>query len=88
MQPRSPAAVAPPSILGLTRWEWAAAGIRFRLWTRPIIGDGGREVVPLTLLWEHPDGRRGLARCNGFVHAMQRAADVATTERAAILEET
>ena len=78
MQARSLAAVAPPSILGLTRWEWAAAGIRFRLWTRPIIGAGGREVVPITLLWDGPDGCRGLARCTGFVQAMERASEVVT----------
>ena len=64
---------APPSILGLTRWEWADAGIRFRAWTRPIIGAGGREVVPVTLLWESPDGSRGVIRCGGLLHAMDEA---------------
>ena len=61
---------APPSILGLTRWEWAGAGIRFRVWTRPIVSEGGREVVPVTLIWDHPDGTRGIARCGGFLQAM------------------
>jgi hypothetical protein len=67
---------APPTILGLTRWEWADAGIRFRAWTLPIIGAGGREVVPVTLIWDHPDGTRGIARCGGFVQAMDRVSEV------------
>jgi hypothetical protein len=88
MQADSPFPTAPPSILGLTRWEWDAAGIRFRAWTRPIIGAGGREVVPVTLLWDHPDGRRGLARCSGFVQAMERASEVVAGGAASSVIET
>ena len=88
MQADSPFPTAPPSIRGLTRWEWDAAGIRFRAWTRPIIGAGGREVVPVTLLWDHPDGRRGLARCSGFVQAMERASEVVASGAAPSVIET
>ncbi|WP_203069864.1 hypothetical protein [Falsiroseomonas ponticola] len=62
----------PPSILGQTRWEWVGAGIRFRLWTRPVVGQGGRSVVPVTLLWRRPDGTGGMARCDGLIEAMAR----------------
>ncbi|MCO6417442.1 hypothetical protein JYK14_14910 [Siccirubricoccus sp. KC 17139] len=69
-----PQAIPPlPPLLGLTRWEWDGAGIRFRIWARPIIGRGGREVVPVTLLWQQRDGSSGMARCGGFVEAMERA---------------
>jgi hypothetical protein len=64
---------APPTILGLTRWEWDGGGIRFRIWTRPVIGGGGRDVVPVTLLWDRPDGTHGMARCGGILHAMECA---------------
>jgi hypothetical protein len=71
----------PPPLLGLTRWEWDGAGIRFRLWARPVIGHGGREVVPVTLLWRQPDGSSGIAACSGFVDAMDRAARIAEAAR-------
>jgi hypothetical protein len=74
---------APPSILGLTRWEWDGAGIRFRIWTRPIVGRGGREVVPMTLVWRRPDGSCGLKRCSGFIEAMETASEVAAAAEAA-----
>jgi hypothetical protein len=66
----------PPSILGQTRWEWDCAGTRFRLWTRPVVGQGGRSVVPVTLLWRRPDGSGGMARCAGMIEAMEHAAAV------------
>ena len=72
---------APPSLLGLTRWEFADAGVRFRLWTRPIISQGGRQVTPVTLLWEVPDGRRGVRRCAGFVEAMEQVTRIVAGER-------
>jgi hypothetical protein len=69
---------APPSVLGLTRWEFeGGAGILFRIWARPIVGRGGAEVVPVTLLWRHPDGCTGYRRCHGFVEAMEHAARAA-----------
>lgn len=73
----SPALPTPPPLLGLTRWEWNGAGIRFRIWARPVIGRGGREVVPVTLLWHHPDGSHGQANCGGFIEAMERATRIA-----------
>ncbi|WP_149536920.1 hypothetical protein [Siccirubricoccus phaeus] len=73
------ASPSPPPLLGLTRWEWDGAGIRFRIWARPVIGRGGREVVPVTLLWRQQDGSTGMARCGGFVEAMEQAARIAGT---------
>jgi hypothetical protein len=70
----------PTTLLGLTRWEWDGGGIRFRIWARPIIGCGGREVVPVTLVWRHPDGSGGIARCGGFMDAMDRVARIAGGE--------
>jgi len=67
---------APPTMLGLTRWEWDGGGIRFRIWNRPVIGAGGRDVVPVTLVWNHPDGTRGIAHCGGFLQAMDHANQV------------
>ena len=69
---------APPTWLGLTRWEFIEGGVRFRLWTRPIVGEGGRQVVPVTLLWHTDDGAGGIARCGGIIEAMERATQVAT----------
>lgn len=80
--PSSPVAPAtPPPLLGLTRWEWDGAGIHFRIWARPIIGRGGQEVVPVTLLWRQPDGSSGMANCSGFVEAMDHAARIAEAAR-------
>ena len=66
----------PPSLLGLTRWDFDGAGIGFRIWTRPVIGAGGREVVPVTLLWRHPDGTTGRRACHGFMDAVEHASRV------------
>jgi hypothetical protein len=67
---------APPPYLGLTRWEFVEGGVRFRLWTRPIVGDAGARVVPVTLVWSHADGAGGMASCSGVIDAMERAAQV------------
>jgi hypothetical protein len=64
---------APPSILGLTRWTFDGARHRFHIWARPIISQGGREVVPVTLVWEDQEGRRGAIGCSGLVDAVEQA---------------
>jgi hypothetical protein len=68
---------APPTWLGLTRWEFVEGGVRFRIWARPIVDAGGARVAPVTLLWRADDGAGGMARCSGLIEAMERAAQVA-----------
>ena len=74
--PAMPGSRPPPSILGLTRWEFEGGGLRFRIWARPILGRGGVDVVPVTLVWRREDGTGGIARCGGLVEAMARAAEL------------
>jgi hypothetical protein len=62
---------APPTWLGLTRWEFVEGGVSFRLWARPIIDDSGARVVPVTLVWRTDDGAGGVARCSGMIDAME-----------------
>ncbi|MFC0409712.1 hypothetical protein [Roseomonas elaeocarpi] len=66
----------PYTPLGLTRFEFDGSGIAFRIWTRPVVSDGGRAVAPVTLLWRHPDGTAGKRPCSGFVEATEYAARV------------
>lgn len=63
-------------MLGLTRWEFDGAGVALRLWTRPVLSRGGREVAPVTLTWTHEDGTRGRRPCAGWLEAHEHAARV------------
>ena len=68
---------APPHFLGLTRWEFIKDGLRFRIWTRPIVGGHGGRIVPVTLVWSDETGVAGVACCSGFIEAIERAGQVA-----------
>jgi hypothetical protein len=61
----------------LTRWEFVEGGVRFRVWARPIVDEGGRHAVPVTLLWSGAGGATGMVRCGGLIEAMECAAQVA-----------
>lgn len=66
-----------PPFLGLTRFEFDGAGIAFRVWTRPVLSRGGREVAPVTLTWTHRDGcTRGRRVCSGVIEATAYASRV------------
>lgn len=66
----------PPSVLGLTRWEFDGAGIQFRIWTRPVVSDGGRQVASMVMVWRHPSGEVGRRTCAGMVDAVEHSARV------------
>jgi hypothetical protein len=66
----------PSAPLGHTHFEFDGSGIQFRVWTRPVISDGGRKVTPMTLLWRFEDGTKGVRPCGGLIEATEYAARI------------
>ena len=67
---------APLTLFGQTHFEFHGSGIQFRVWTRPVVSDGGRRVTPMTLLWRFEDGTKGVRPCGGLIEATEYAARV------------
>jgi hypothetical protein len=67
---------APPTISWLTRWEFDGAGVHFKVWTRPVVSDGGAQITPMMLLWQFENGNRGKRAVDGLVDATSYAATV------------
>lgn len=66
----------PSTLLGQTHFEFDGSGIQFRVWTRPVVSNGGRRVTPMTLLWRFEDGTKGVRPCGGLIEATEYAARV------------
>lgn len=66
----------PHTILGQTHFELEAGDVRFVVWARPVVSDGGRRVDPVTLLWRFQDGMAGSRACGGLIEATEYAARV------------
>lgn len=65
-----------PPYLGAARMEFDGAGIAFTVWTRPVLLDGGKRLVPAMLIWTFPDGTKGRRPCEGIIDATAYAARV------------
>ena len=59
-----------------TRWAFEGAGIRFRVCGFHVISDGGRDHVPVTLLWDEDGGANGRLHCADLRDAFGRAAQM------------
>ena len=59
-----------------TRWAFEGAGIRFRVCGFHVISDGGRDHIPVTLLWDEDGGAHGRLHCTDLRDAFSRAAQM------------